>query len=58
MRAWHSACWQKQANDAAMAQLATRQIDLALKTARDRGDAGLAAYHEAELPKAAHVSIP
>jgi hypothetical protein len=42
----------KRVNDAAAAQMAIHQIVLALNTARDRGAARLAAYHEAELPKA------
>jgi hypothetical protein len=42
----------KRVNDAALAQMAIRQLDFALKTAREGNDARLAAYHAAELPKA------
>jgi hypothetical protein len=35
-----------------MAQMAIRQIDLALKTARNGGEARLAMDHEAALPNA------
>jgi hypothetical protein len=42
----------KRTSDAATAQMSMRQIDLALRTVRDGGDARLAAHHKAELPKA------
>jgi hypothetical protein len=38
--------------DAKMATLALQQIEAALTTTRDGGDAPLAAYYEAQLPKA------
>jgi hypothetical protein len=42
----------EQRGDAGMANLAVQQIEVAITTWRDGGDAPSAAYFEAQLPKA------